>query len=181
MTPPTWHPNPTKNEYKKSLVLYYSTHAPSILQCTAVQQSKATQLTKKVTKQLLHYCHTHPNAITEYRASDMQLKIHSDASYLAEPKGRSRGGGHYYLGGKPSTTPEAAQSPLLDRSNVIKNVMGSAAEAEVGSVYDNLRQGVPLCNTIQEMGYPQPPTPLQSRQFHGQYSAIAINESTVQC
>jgi hypothetical protein len=39
--------------------------------------------------------------------------------------------------------------------------MGSAAEAEVGSLYDNLREGVPLQNTLQEMGYPQPPTPVQ--------------------
>jgi hypothetical protein len=53
----------------------------------AAQKSKATKLTIKATNQLLDYCHTHPNAIIEYRASDMQLKIHSDASYLAEPKG----------------------------------------------------------------------------------------------
>jgi hypothetical protein len=39
--------------------------------------------------------------------------------------------------------------------------MGSAAEAEVGALYDNLRDGVPLRNTLQEMGYPQPPTPVQ--------------------
>jgi hypothetical protein len=127
----------------------------------AAQQSKATQLTIKATNQRLDYCHTHPNAIIEYRASAMQLKIHSNASYLAEPKGCSRGGGHYYSGDKPSTTPEAAQAPLLNRSNVIKNVMGSAAEAEVGSLYDSLREGVPLRNTLQEMGYPQPPTPVQ--------------------
>jgi hypothetical protein len=91
----------------------------------------------------------------------MILKIHSDASYLAGPKARSRGGGHYYLGSKPSSSPEPAQRPLLDRSNVIHNVMGSAAEAEVGALYDNLREAVPLRNTLHEMGHPQPPTPVQ--------------------
>jgi hypothetical protein len=65
--------------------------------------------------------------------------------------------GHYYLGDKPSTTPEPPQGPLLDRSNVIKNVMGSAAEAEVGALYE----GVPLRNTLHEMGHLQPPTPIQ--------------------
>jgi hypothetical protein len=64
----------------------------------------------------------------------MILKIHSDASYLGEPKARSRGGGHYYLGNKPSSTPEPEQGPLLNRSNVIRNVMGSAAEAEKHSM-----------------------------------------------
>jgi hypothetical protein len=91
----------------------------------------------------------------------MILKIHSDASYNAEPKGRSRGGGHYYLGDKPSATPEQPQGPLLNRSNVIKNVMGSAAEAEVGALYDHLREGVPLRNTLREMRHHQPPTPVQ--------------------
>jgi hypothetical protein len=91
----------------------------------------------------------------------MILKIHSDASYLAEPKARSRGGGHYYLGNKPSSTPEPEQGPILNRSNVIRNVMGSAAEAEVGALYDNLREAVPLRNTLQEMGHQQPQTPVQ--------------------
>jgi hypothetical protein len=131
------------------------------LSTIAAQQSKATLNTVKATNQLLDYCHTHPKATLKYRASDMILKIHSDASYNAEPKGRSRGGGHYYLGDKPSATPEQPQGPLLNRSNVIKNVMGSAAEAEVGALYDNLREGVPLRITLREMGHPQPPTPVQ--------------------
>jgi hypothetical protein len=133
------------------------------LSTIATVQSIATQHTIHVTNQILDYCATHPDATITYRASDMILKIHSDASYLAEPKARSRGGGggHYYLGNKLSSTPEPAQGPLLNRSNVIRNVMGSAAEAEVGARYDNLREGVPLRNTLQEMGYPQPPTPVQ--------------------
>jgi hypothetical protein len=68
---------------------------------------------------------------------------------------------HYYLGNKPSSRPEPDQGPLLNRSNVIRNVMESAAEAEVGALYDNPREAVPLRNTLQEMGYPQPPTPVQ--------------------
>ena len=39
--------------------------------------------------------------------------------------------------------------------------MGSAAEAEVGALYDNLREAVPLRNTLQEMGHSQPSTPVQ--------------------
>jgi hypothetical protein len=140
-----------------TLLFYARTVDPTMLMTIstiAAQQSNATQITIKATNQLLDYCPTHPNAIIEYRSSDIQLKIHSNASYLAEPKGRSRGGVHYYLGDKPSTMPEAAQAPFLNQSNVIENVIGSAAEAEVGSLYDNLRDEVPLRNTLQEMGYP---------------------------
>jgi hypothetical protein len=110
---------PDKKRIQKvtgTLLFYARAVNPTMLMTIstiAAQQSKATQLTIRATNRLLNYCHTHPNAIIEYRASDMQLKIHSDASYLAEPKGRSRGGGHYYLGDKPSTTPEAAKGPLL--------------------------------------------------------------------
>jgi hypothetical protein len=53
------------------------------LSTIAAQQSKATLNTVKATNQLLDYCHTHPNATLKYRASNMILKIHSDASYYA--------------------------------------------------------------------------------------------------
>jgi hypothetical protein len=66
------------------------------LSTIAAVQSIATQHTMDATNQILDYCATHPDATITYRASDMMLRIHSDASYLAEPKARSRGGGHYF-------------------------------------------------------------------------------------
>jgi hypothetical protein len=108
------------------------------LSIIATAQSIATQHIIHATSQMLDYCVTHPDATITYRASDMILKIHNDASYLAEPKARSRGGGHYYLGNKASSTPKSDQDPLLNRSN----------KAEVGELYDNLREGVPLRNTL---------------------------------
>jgi hypothetical protein len=92
-----------------TLLFYARAVDPTMLMTLSTitaQQSKATLNTVKATNQLLDYWHTHPNATLKYRASDMILKIRSDASYNAEPKGRSRGGGHYYLGDKPSTTHE---------------------------------------------------------------------------
>jgi hypothetical protein len=47
---------------------------------------------------LLDYCSTPPEASIRYYASDMQLKIQSDASYLSEPKSKSIIGGYFYLG-----------------------------------------------------------------------------------
>jgi hypothetical protein len=36
-------------------------------------------------------------AIVTYRASDMVLVVHSDASYLSEPKARSHASGHFFM------------------------------------------------------------------------------------
>ncbi len=40
------------------------------------------------------------DAILTYRASDMVLAIHSNASYLSEPKSCSRVGGHMFMARK---------------------------------------------------------------------------------
>jgi hypothetical protein len=48
-------------------------------------------------KQFLNYAATHQDAIMTYRKSDMVLVANSDASYLSEPKTRSRAGGHFFM------------------------------------------------------------------------------------
>ena len=40
--------------------------------------------------------------------------------------------------------------------------MASAAEAEIGGVFHNCQNSVPIRTTLQELGYPQPPTPIQT-------------------
>ena len=49
------------------------------LSTLASQQSKGTAHTADAITQLLNYCATHPDAEIRYVASDMLLKIHSDA------------------------------------------------------------------------------------------------------
>jgi hypothetical protein len=66
------------------------------------EQANPTQLTKRRCDQLLDYCVTHPNATVRYRASNMILNIHSDASYLFETNARSWIAGHYFLGDVPT-------------------------------------------------------------------------------
>jgi hypothetical protein len=48
-------------------------------------------------KQLLDYIASQEEAILMYNASDMVLAIHSNASYLSEPKARSCAGGHMFM------------------------------------------------------------------------------------
>ena len=49
------------------------------------------------TKQLLDYSATHPNALINFRASDMVLTGHSDVSYLSEYGTRIRRGGNFFV------------------------------------------------------------------------------------
>ena len=65
---------------------------------------KGTQATMKATKNLMYYCYTHSDAKVRYFASQMQLHIHSDASYLSASKARSRVGGHFFLSEKFNPT-----------------------------------------------------------------------------
>jgi hypothetical protein len=68
----------------------------------------------------------------------MQLKIHSDASYLSEPKAKSRIGGYFYLGNKTSSPKKTlSNGPLLCHTTVLKHVVSSVAEADFGALFVN--------------------------------------------
>ena len=47
-------------------------------------------------------------------------------------------------------------------AQISKAIMSSAAEAEIGAMYINAREAVPIRKTLIKMGHPQPPTPLQT-------------------
>ena len=51
---------------------------------------------------------------------------------------------------------------LLTTAQITKAVMSSAAEAELGALYINSRKAVPMRHLLNEMGHPQPPTPIQT-------------------
>eukprot|EP00804_Cyclotella_cryptica_P010212 CCRYP_013824-RA/>CCRYP_013824-RA protein AED:0.39 eAED:0.39 QI:0/-1/0/1/-1/1/1/0/225 len=87
------------------------------------------------------YAMTHPDAMITYRASNMILAVHSDASYLSETKARSRAGGHFFLSeDDPSPRNNGA---ILTLAQIIKPGMSSAAEAELRALYINARETIP--------------------------------------
>jgi hypothetical protein len=51
---------------------------------------------------------------------------------------------------------------ILIISTILKHVMSSAAEAEIGSVFLSAKEATIVRTTLEEMGHPQPPTPLQT-------------------
>ena len=91
----------------------------------------------------------------------MILKIHSNSSYLNEPKARSCGGGNVYLGNKADNKPNVNNGALITTSQVLRNIMSSASEAECGALFNNSKQGVQLHINLEEMGNPQLPTTIQ--------------------
>ena len=74
----------------------------------------------------------------------MILKMYSDSLYLNKPKARICSGGHFYLGDKADNKPNVNNGALLTNSQVLHNVLLSAAEAECGDLFNNAKQAVPL-------------------------------------
>ena len=91
----------------------------------------------------------------------MILNIHSDASYLSAGKGQSRAGGHFFLVSLPCDgEPIWLNRNIHIRCVIIKLVAASAAEAELGALFLNGQEAKIICLILEEMGDPQPPTPI---------------------
>jgi hypothetical protein len=146
-------------------VLYYARAVdPTVLMPLngiVTEQTKATEKTQAATNQMLDYLATHPDATIRYHASDMVLHIHSDASYLSVSNARSRLGGLFFLGNK-SPEEDKLNGSILNVATVIKNVVASAAESEVGACFHSAQTGAPLRVTLTELGHTHPPTPLRT-------------------
>jgi hypothetical protein len=113
------------------------------LSTLASAQAQSTSATADAMHQLLDYCDTHPDAEVHFHSSDMVLQVSSEASYLSEPEAQSRTGGHFYLGNNDGRQ-QQINGPILFLSSIIKHIMSSAAEAEVGSIFSNAKEAAPL-------------------------------------
>ena len=51
---------------------------------------------------------------------------------------------------------------VLNISGILKHVVSSAAEAEIGGLFINVKAAIPIRQTLIKMGHPQPPTPMQT-------------------
>jgi len=112
------------------------------------------------TTQLLDYLGTQEEAVLTFNASNMILAVHSNASYLSEPKACSRAGGHFFL--SSDTQIPANNGEILNTAHIIKNTMSSAMEAELAALYIMAREAVYIRIILNKMGHRQPPTPLQT-------------------
>jgi hypothetical protein len=132
------------------------------LSALAPQQANPTERTLVLCKQFLDYMASQDKAVLTYKASNMVLAIHSNASYLSEPKARSRAGGHMFMAGRDDIPTN--NGAVLNISQIIWAVMSSPAEAELGALFINAKTAVSMRHTLKELGHPQPPTPMQKFQ-----------------
>ena len=129
------------------------------LSSIASEKASAAENTEKKCAQLLDYLATHDNARIRYHASDMVLNIHSDASYLSETRARSRVAGKFFLGRKSDPTkPIVLNGALYIMSGILKFVVATTAEDELGASFLNCKEGRIMRLTLQEMGHLQPAT-----------------------
>jgi len=154
-------------------VLLYYAHAvdatmlPS-LGTLATQQSKGTHATMVALTQLLNYCVSHPNANIHYTASNMVLWTHSDASYLMAPKARPWAAIYSFLSQHPPHFPTASDAPLPNNGpvhvlcQIMRQVVASAAEAELSALFLNAQSICPLQTALEDLGHTQPAMPLQT-------------------
>ncbi len=76
----------------------------------------------------------------------MVMNIHSDASYLTEPKARSRKCGNFFMGRMPKDNkPIKLNSALHTLCSILQFVVASAAEAKLGALFLNRQEGM-ICH-----------------------------------
>ena len=110
--------------------------------------------------QVLGYGVWQPNAGITYHTSDMILAVHADAGYLNETDARRRVGAIYFLSENDEVP--RINGAVHSIAKIIKHVMSSAAEAEIGALFYTAQDSIILRNTLIEMGWPQPKTPVQT-------------------
>ena len=127
-------------------LLYYSwaVHNRLLLGLSAIgsQQASTTEQTASATDQILDHLATYPNNGITYRASDMILSAHSDSGLNNESKAHSHAGAHIFLS-ENDPMPEW-NGPILTIAQIVKFVMSSAAEAELGALYITAKEMVPI-------------------------------------
>jgi hypothetical protein len=130
------------------------------LNAIGAQQASATETTNEAVATFLDYVATYPNNGIIYRASNMVLAAHADAGFHNKTKSRTRAGAHIFLA-KDEPYPHW-NGAILTVAQIIKFVMASVADAEWGVLFIATQKILPLRQTLIEMGWPQPPTPVQT-------------------
>jgi hypothetical protein len=142
------------------------------LSTIASEQTKGTERTLKKAYQVLDYLATHPNVVVQFRASDMVMNIHSDASYLSESKARSRACGHFFMGALPKDgEPIKLNGAFHTLCSILRFVVASAAEAELV----NCQEGMIFKATLKDLGHPQPKIPVHCDNA----TAVGIANNTI--
>ena len=97
----------------------------------------------------------------------MVLYTLSDALYLSETDARIRAGEIFFLSDnpqKPVKVPSHPSTPnvcIYVLAKIILTIMNFFMDSEVAGTLLTAKEACPLHVILEEMGYPQPPTPIQ--------------------
>ncbi len=142
-----------------SSILYYARAVDMTvlmaLSSITSEQAKGMERTLEKAYQVLDYLASHPDAVVRFQASNMVLNIHLDASYLSEPKARSRACDHFFMGfvprdGKPIKLNGAFHTLCL----ILRCVVASAAKAELGALFMNCQEKMIFKATLEILDIP---------------------------
>ena len=127
------------------------------------RNSKATYQQHAINKRRKIHCYGHIKLLHPQRSQRLPIHAicnHSDAAYLVATVARSRLV-EYMYSGNDTNNKQKINGPILIIAKIIKGVILSAAEVEIGALYMNTRQLLTLRVTCKKLGHPQPATPIQ--------------------
>ncbi len=161
-------------------ILYYArvvdTTVLMALSAIALEQTKATAKTMGRCIQLLDYLASDSEAKVRYYVSNMIMNIHSDTSYLSETNARSRACGHFFMGWMPKNgEPIKINGAFYVNTTILKFVVASAGEAELGALFHNCQDGIIFRQTLADMGHPRPKMPVHCNNA----TAVGIANNTI--
>jgi hypothetical protein len=90
----------------------------------------------------------------------MILCAHADAGFLNKTKSRNRAGTHIFL--LEDDPYPHFHGTILSIAQIIKLVMALAAESELAALFITAREMIPHRQTLTDMGWPQPKSPIQT-------------------
>jgi hypothetical protein len=106
---------------------------------------------------LINYIATNQDAKVRFRASDMVMNIHSDASYLSETNWRSWSCGRFFMGWIPKNDkPIQSNGAYYVNTTILRFAVASVAEAKLGALFHNCQDGIIFLQTLENLGHTQP-------------------------
>ena len=111
------------------------------------KQAAPKEETLNIANKFLDYATTHLDTIFTYTASDMLLAVHIDVSYLDENKARGQVGRKFFL--TLDTIKITNNGAVINIAQIIKSVMTSTSEDELGAFFINVRETVPQRKTLE--------------------------------
>ena len=104
----------------------------------------------------------HPDiTIIWFFVSDMVLDMHSNDYYMLAKGTKSKAARHVFLGAMHIYgEPIFLNGVIYARSTILKMVAVTVADAKLGALFMNIKEGWIIWITLAEMGHTQPPTPI---------------------